>query len=178
MRNKKILAVVLVCALAIGCNTLASIQKWEPVALQAFSYIISILQSNGVITAGTQSALATDAAAANADFGDLASDITAAQASSALATGSLNKTIAVLGSLQKDLGQIITDTHLPAKDQTAVSEGLQGLIVVLASFQTQLTPVAAGRAKLSSVKAPDLAGFKARFNLTMVTAGHPDKILR
>jgi hypothetical protein len=57
------------------------------------------------------------------------------------------------------------------------SDLLEGLITTITAFRAQLTPVVQGRAKLSSVKAPDVNGFKKQFNQIMVTHGHADKQL-
>jgi hypothetical protein len=177
VRNKTILAVVLCCTLA-GCTAAgvwSQIQKWEPTALQAFSYILSILQAGGVI--GPNPALASDAAMANADFGDLGTVIADIKLAPNDATV-LGRAVAVLGVLQAHLSQIEADAHLTnTSDQEAVKLGLEGLITTLTAFRAELTPVAAGRAKLSSVKVPDVRVFKIQWNTIMVTHGHADKQL-
>jgi hypothetical protein len=190
VKNKKFLAVVLcVCLAATGClfstNTLAQIEKWEPVAAQAFTYIVSILEQDGVIKIGTAGSLDTAAATVTGDFGQLGSDITAALASTSAATGALNKTIAVLTSIQTDLGQFnnsLTGLNIPTTDLDDAKQSVGGLIVAIGIFEAQLTPVASlpldqQRAALKKVKIPSVDGFRKQFNLIQVSHNHPEKQL-
>jgi hypothetical protein len=186
VKNKKFLAVALCCTLGIGGCTTASviskIEQWEPVIAKGFNYIVAILQQDGVITNGAS--LTTDAAKVSAGIGDLTSDITAAQASSSAATGALNKIIAVLGSLQNDLGQLQTDIPggVPANDVQDIKQSLGGLSLALAAFQAELTPVASlplGQQKkaLAKIAVPDLVAFKKSWNQIQITHNHPEKQL-
>jgi hypothetical protein len=185
VKHKKILAVALACTLIAGCGVLAEIQRWEPVFSQAFGYVISILQEDGVIKIGQATTLTADAAVVTADFGELGSDITAAQASSSAATGSLNKTIAVLNSLKGDLGQLqgaIPNLSIPTMDVDDVQQSLGGLILALSAFQAQLTPVASlppaqMKAALKKANLPKVEDFRRQFNLIQTTHGHADKQL-
>jgi hypothetical protein len=182
----KFLAVVLCLSLAIvGCtasSVISQINNWEPVIAKAFNYIVGILQQDGVLTNGAS--LSTDSARVSAGIGDLTSDVTAAMASSSAATGALNKTIAVLSSLQNDLGQLQTDIPggIPATDAQDVKQSLGGLILALGVFQADLTPVASlpfdqQKKALAKIAVPDLAAFKKSWNQIQVTHNHPEKQL-
>jgi hypothetical protein len=181
MKNKKLLAAVLCCTMFVaGCGVWSSIVKWEPFALQAFTYVVSILQAGGAINAGQQNALSADAAIANADFGDLASVVTDYQnAPAADKLTKLGKVVTLLDVLQAHLRQIEFDTHLnSATDQEAVRLALEGMITTVLLFRTELAPVAAGRKSMSQAVLPSPYDFKNRFNQIMRDHGYPDKQIK
>jgi hypothetical protein len=165
-------------------NLYADILKYAPVALNAFSAVLSILSASGIPMAGILAVIIADAKAAFADIQVAVQQYQAAPAGQK--TGLLGAISEAIAVAEATLQKFWSDLSIPDVKLASLIEGLLGIITsTLMGFATQLpAPITPAAQQMQRMKAGfpklltappqkrSLKQFKNDFNAKLKAAGY------
>ena len=174
-----------------GCTfggVIAEIKAYIPIGIAAFNGVVTLLTGLGIIPPGTSTLLALLIAAVKGGFADIIAAIDAYNnAPAADKTTLLQKISLILSEISANIGKFFADLNISNSSVLTLVTGLVQLILsTLAGFASQLpappTPVAlsarvAGHPIVITPKILSRSEFKAQWNKTVTTAGHPELVL-
>lgn len=180
--KKQFLAIALTLGLVFaGCSFsdgVAQLDKYLPVALQAFEGVLAILAETGAIKVGEASTLTAAATEVNKDFGDLQAAVNSYEQVKGTDSSALTKVTQAIGVIEGDLGVLEQDAHIKdSKAQTTVEAALLLIQTTLGSIEAGLTPTSSVQAKKAAQKLT-VKSFKHSYNGIVSQGGYPEHELR
>lgn len=141
-----------------GCflsSLYADILKYVPVGLAAFSSVVSILASDGIIGNPIAAAIAAIVALVNKGFADLQTAVNAYEAApSSQKTTELMSVSTALSTAEAYIQQFWANLTIPDPQEASLIQGLLGIIVsTLLGFATQLPAVSAATSPALAMRA-------------------------
>lgn len=177
--KKQILAVVACLALVIGgcsfSSAMTQLQKYMPVALQAFEGVVAILVETGALGAAQGSSADAVSTAASAALSDVQSAVTAYNAAPAASKATkLGEVVTALSAAQTQLKNFLADAHVKSSSAQATIQAAVLLIsTTLASIEASISPnpTPAQVMAKASIKKVSASDFKKSYNQIVTSGG-------